>query len=144
MTVADIMTRGVVSCLAGTPLREAAQLMVEHDCGILPVVNDFDSMRLIGVITDRDITCKSVAAGMDPNTARVSQCMTAAPARVHPDDSLEQLEAIMADIQVRRVPVVNEAHSCVGIVSQADIALAAPGHVAAVVTEVSKPEKNAA
>jgi CBS domain-containing protein len=137
------MTRDVACCTPDTTIQEAAQMMADCDCGIVPVVEDLNTNRLMGVVTDRDIACRAVAKGMGPDT-QASQCMTASPATVHAEDSLEEVERIMSDLQVRRVPVVDDRGCCVGMVSQADVALAAPGHVVNVLTQVSKPEKRAA
>lgn len=144
MRVADIMTRDVACCTPEMPLRAVAKLMVGCDCGIIPVIEDQESRRLMGVVTDRDITCRAIAKGMDPNTTTASFCMTAAPASVHPEESIEVIERLMSDLQIRRVPVVDSQGSCVGMVSQADVALAAPSHVLHVVTQVSKSERKAA
>src|SRR5688572_14704091 len=144
MQVKDIMTTDVACCTPDTSIQEAARIMVNNDCGCLPVAQDQSSMRVQGVITDRDITCRAVANGMDPNTTAVAHCMTSAPMSVGPNASLEECERLMEHFQVRRIPVVTETGSCCGMVSQADIALAAPGHIVHIVKEISKPTQMAA
>jgi CBS domain-containing protein len=143
MNVSKIMSTDVGCCTPDDTLQDAAQMMIECDCGIIPVVKDEASMRLMGVVTDRDICCRGVAEGAQP-TSPVSTCMTSAPACVSPDDSIEEVERIMTQKQVRRVPVVDENGACVGMVSQADLAISAPGHIANVVRQVSIPDRMAA
>jgi CBS domain-containing protein len=144
MNVSDIMTTNVACCTWDTPIKEVAQMMKDCNCGMVPIVEDFESMRLSGVVTDRDICIRAVANGMDPQSTAAGHCMTPAPARVGPQDSLDQVEEIMTSCQVRRVPVVDRNNTIIGIIAQADLAIAAPGHITNVVRQVSKPDKRAA
>ncbi len=140
MKAMEIMTTDIGCCTMDTNLRECAQMMVDCDCGAVPVVQDSTSMRLMGIITDRDITVRAVAKGLDCQSTQVSQCMSTAPQTVQPDADLTEVERIMANSQVRRVPVVNEQGCLCGIISQADLALAAPVvEVGRVVHNVSRP-----
>jgi CBS domain-containing protein len=140
MRVSEIMTTSPACCTPSTTLREAARMMAENDCGCLPVVDNEEDMRLQGVITDRDIACRAVANGMDPNTTDVASCMTTDVETCSPNASVDECEDVMEQFQVRRVPIVNEGGVCVGMVSQADIAIARPyQEVAGMVKEVSKP-----
>lgn len=143
MRVDDLMTRDVACCQVDTPLQDVARLMAGCNCGMLPVVDDLTARRIMGVITDRDIVVRATAVGASP-FAPAGPYMTPAPRTVRANDSLEAVEDIMTQAQVRRVPVVDSEGCCVGVVSQADIALAAPSHVMHVVTEVSKPARLAA
>lgn len=120
------------------PLRDVARLMVDFDCGEIPVV-DRQAKRPIGVVTDRDITCRAVANGRNPLDLSAKDCMTSPVVTVTPDTSVEECCRTMEEHQIRRVPVIDEAGSCCGIVSQADLALRTDAeHTAEVVKEVSR------
>ena len=125
-------------------VRDAALLMQECDCGAIPVVEDRQSLRLIGIITDRDIAIRSVAAGLDPATTTIGDCMSTGISFVHPSSTIDEVERIMENLQVRRVPVVDEFGKICGIVSLADIARTRPDQKAvAVVQKVSEPAQEA-
>ncbi len=121
MQVREIMTDKPASCTPGTPLQEVAKLMVDYDCGEIPVVDDLSTCGPIGVITDRDITCRTVAKGLNPLEMTAGECMTPEMVSVGPDETLDSCYRLMQDNQIRRVPVV-EAGRVIGIVSLADIA----------------------
>ncbi len=138
MTVRDIMTEDPVCCSPSTPLPEVARLMVDCNCGEIPVT-DADGI-LVGVITDRDITCRAVAKDKNPLTLTASDCMSSPVVTVTPTTSLEECCESMEVNQVRRLPVIDSRGSCCGIVAQADIARRAPIDQAAhVVKDVSRP-----
>jgi CBS domain-containing protein len=133
----DVMTSHPQCCTAETTLDEVANLMVENNCGEIPVVDA--ERKLIGVVTDRDIVCRIVAKRKDPSACTASECMTApvisATEEMPIDDVLDAMEAH----QIRRMPVVDENGRCCGIVAQADIALAADeAEVGELVREVSR------
>lgn len=140
MEVKDIMTKNPACCTTDSNLQEVAQLMVEHDCGETPVVENKQNMKLVGVITDRDITCRSVAVGKNPLKMTAGDCMSSPCITVTLDMSLEDCCKVMEENQVRRVPVVDESGACCGIVAQADIAQhASKKETARVVKGVSLP-----
>lgn len=144
MEVREIMTNDPGTCSMDQSIREAAAMMIDCDCGAIPVVESPQTMRLMGIVTDRDLAIRAVAKGLDPNTTPVSECMSADISCVNPDSSVDDVERIMENLQVRRVPVVNENGSVVGMVSIADIAFARPKQKAAeIVQEVSKPSADA-
>ena len=139
MKVQDIMSKTLSCCAATDTLQKAAQLMKEQDVGAIPVVNDCDERKLLGIITDRDICMKVVAQGNLTSMAMVSEAMTNAPATCRPDESIEGCESLMKRHQVRRIPVVDSSGVCVGIVSQADIALRdTPEHIKDTLAAVSQ------
>ena len=142
MKAVELMTAQPACCTPEDTIQLAAQLMREHDCGCVPVVEDQKSNRLIGVVTDRDIACRCTAEGKGPETP-VEEAMTPDPKCCRPDHDVETVEKIMAEEQVRRVPVVDEQGCCVGMIAQADLALnqrAATEHeVAKVVERISEP-----
>lgn len=138
MKVRDVMTENPMCCAPDTPLQELARLMVEHDCGEIPIV-DGQSRRPVGVVTDRDIAVRVVAKGRNPLEMVARDCMSTPVVTVSPDDSVEECCQTMEAHQIRRVPVVDGDGSCVGIVSQADVALkASESKIAEVVKEVSR------
>src|SRR5439155_7294231 len=121
MQVKEIMTPTPATCMPQTPLEEVARLMVDFDCGEIPVVDNFNTCTPLGVITDRDITCRTVAKGMNPLEMTADACMSTPLVSVKEDDTLENVYRIMEENQIRRVPVVDGGSKCVGIVSLADI-----------------------
>ena len=140
MQVREIMTRNPACCTTDTKLQEVAILMVKHDCGATPVVESKKAMKLVGVITDRDITTRSVAEGKNPLEMTVGDCMSSPCVTVSQDMSIEECCTVMEKNKVRRVPVVDESGNCCGIVAQADIAQhATKQETAEVVKGVSQP-----
>src|SRR5229473_2669044 len=131
MQVREMMTTDPVFCTADTALPEVARMMVDKDCGEIPVVENKSSKIPIGVVTDRDIVCRTVANGLNPLDLTAADCMTKPIVTVTPDMSLEECCRIMEEKLIRRVPVVNERGSCCGIVSLADVALQTRERVAA-------------
>jgi CBS domain-containing protein len=142
MRAGELMTAQPACCTPEDTIRLAAQLMREHDCGCIPVVEDTKSKRMVGVVTDRDIACRCTAEGKGPETP-VREAMSPDPKCCLTDDDVETVEKIMADAQVRRVPVTDGLGCCLGMISQADLALnerAATEHeVAKVVERISEP-----
>jgi CBS domain-containing protein len=140
MQVREIMTKNPACCTADTNLQKVAMLMVEHDCGETPVVDNKKSMKPIGVITDRDITIRTVAMGKNPLEMTAGDCMSTPCVTVTQEMGVDECCRIMEENKVRRVPVVDAKGSCCGIVAQADIAQHATGQeTAEVVKGVSQP-----
>lgn len=138
MDVKSVMTANPACCTAQTPLRDVARMMVDNDCGQIPVVDAANAP--IGVVTDRDIVVRIVAEGRDPATACAADCMTGPVTTVGADSSLAECCETMEREQVRRVPVVAADGSLCGIVSLADVALAGRDQkTAEVVKQVSEP-----
>ena len=136
-TARDVMTRDPACCTPHTTLDQVAKLMVQNNCGEIPVVDVND--QLIGVITDRDIVCRAVADGENPMAHTVDTCMSQPVVTVGADTSLDDVVSTMEKHQIRRVPVVDERGCCAGIISQADVARAEPlPEVGALVREVSR------
>lgn len=119
----DIMTRHPQTVTPETPIQQAAQLMQTADTGVLPVVESQGSRRPVGVITDRDITLRVVAEGR--TSATVRDAMTANVRTAKASDDLKDVMRVMADEQVRRIPVVDDRGELVGIIAQADLVLEA-------------------
>jgi CBS domain-containing protein len=126
--VREIMTKEPACCTPDSKLQEVARLMVEHDCGAVPVVESRRSKKPVGVITDRDITCRAVrSSGLLP-AATAGELMTTPVTTVTPGVDLDECVRLMEERQVRRVPVVDEKGHCCGIVAQADVARRASEH----------------
>lgn len=139
MKVKDVMTANPACCLADTGLQEVSQMMTDNDCGEIPVVESMEAKRPIGVITDRDIVCRTVARGLNPLDLTAADSMTKPCVTVTPDMSVAECGGVMEANKIRRVPVVDTKGYCCGIVALADIALNAKESVAAeVVKEVSE------
>ena len=118
----DVMTREPVSCEPDEAVSRVAELMKRQDVGAVPVIETAASRRLIGIITDRDIVVKVVAAGRDAQSAAVREAMTSNPATCLEDEDVREAVSRMADRQVRRIPVVDREGRLCGIIAQADIA----------------------
>jgi CBS domain-containing protein len=144
MQVKEVMTADPACCTSETGLQEVAQMMIDNDCGEIPVVESGENKLPIGVITDRDIVCRTVAQGLNPLDLTVGDFMSKPCITVTTDISLEECSRILEENKIRRVPVVDADGICCGIVALADIALHAPPTIAAeVVKEVSEPGKAA-
>ena len=142
MLVKDLVTREVVSCTPWDTARTVAHLMKELGVGALPVVWDLADPLLEGIVTDRDLCCGVVADGKNADAIRISELMTPIPVSCQPDSTVEDCEELMQENQVHRIPVVDKRGRCVGMVSQADVALHAPAEeVARTVTKISKSAK---
>ncbi|MCK1422822.1 CBS domain-containing protein [Bradyrhizobium sp. 180] len=127
MRVSDAMTHDVQLCTPQDTIREAAEAMAALNVGLLPVTDDD---RLVGMISDRDIATRGVAMGLGPD-APVRDVMTADVKYCFEDQDIDEVTRNMADIQVRRLPVLNRDKRLVGIISLGDIAVCKPGDGAA-------------
>jgi CBS domain-containing protein len=136
MKVRELMTNKPTTVEPDTTLGEVATLMKQEDCGSIPVVQ---GGRLVGIVTDRDIVIRGIAAGVDPKTQRVSKVMSSDPVTVGPDEDIADAEKKMADRQIRRLPVV-EGGKLVGIIVTAQIARAGNERkVGETLKEISEP-----
>jgi CBS domain-containing protein len=135
----QLMTHDPVFCLASDTVDRAAQLMRQEDVGSLPVIDNHQNKRLLGIITDRDIALKVVAEKRDANM-RAEEVMTRNPVTCRADNDIQVALNAMASNQVRRIPVVDEKNQIVGIISQSDIATRVnePAKTAELVTKISE------
>lgn len=122
MTARELMTPNPASCTMDTPLQEVARMMVQCDCGEIPVVERLDLRKPVGVVTDRDIVCRTIAEGKNPLTLDAGAAMSTPAVSVREDDSADEVVRVMEAQQIRRVPVVNQNGEITGIIAQADIA----------------------
>jgi CBS domain-containing protein len=140
MNVREVMTPHPTCCTADSTLEEAARLMVDCDCGAIPVVDDEIEKKPIGIITDRDIVVRAIAAGRDPQGISVGDCMSAPAVSVREDTDLDECVALLEDRQIRRVVVVDGDGKCIGIVAQADVAMhASKRRSGELLEQVSRP-----
>ena len=138
MQVKDAMTTDVELASPTQTIRQAALLMGQCDCGVLPVA---DKDSLVGMITDRDIAIRAVAAGKGPRTL-VREIMSQEVLYCFEDQELDEVAANLADIKVRRLPVMNREKRLVGILSLGDMAKKADGdgaEVAHALKSISQP-----
>ncbi len=119
MLVKDVMTTSPVCCEPSDRLDHVANLMLVHDCGAIPVC---EATKLVGMITDRDITCRVVAAGKAPAAVPVSEVMTRTVHTIGQDENVEAAIDLMEAKMIRRLPVLNEEGEPVGIVAPSDLA----------------------
>jgi CBS domain-containing protein len=144
MKAKELMTPNPACCTPETSLREVAQMFVDHDCGSIPVVENQSVRRPIGIITDRDIACRAIAAGRNALELTAADCMSSPCVTVPIDASLEECCEAMEQNKVRRILVVDENGCCCGVIAQADVALRGKEKKAAeVVKEVSQPTVSA-
>ena len=134
---ADVMSKDVKLASPDDTVQQAARVMSEQDTGVLPVgEND----RLVGMVTDRDLAVRALAAGKDPSKTKLREVMSGEPRYVFEDDPVERAAASMAEQQVRRMPVLNRDKRLVGIVSVGDLAREALGAAAGqAMSGISRP-----
>ncbi|MES3025583.1 MAG: CBS domain-containing protein [Pseudomonadota bacterium] len=138
-TVSEVMTRDVKSISPEDSVRRAAQMMDELNVGSIPVC---DGPKLVGMITDRDITVRSTAAGQSPESTRVGDVMSTDVRTCYASQSTEEVLEQMGDVQIRRVPVVDQdTHSLVGIVSLGDLATKNSSGIEEALLEISSPSE---
>ena len=136
----DIMSTNVECASVNDTLTEAARKMRDLDVGALPICGDDN--RLKGMLTDRDITVRAVAEGMDPSTVKVAELAEGKPVTIGADDSLEEAMRTMTEHDVRRLPVI-DGHDLVGMISQADIAQNLSGsETGSLVADISSAPSN--
>ncbi len=141
MKLKDIMTSDVVTIESDASLQQAAQIMASLDIGVLPV---FEGEQLIGVITDRDITVRAAARGLDPKRAAVRMAMTETAVSCEETDDITQGAKQMMNQQIRRLPILDNTGNLVGIVSLSDLSKAlldkcVAGEVLLRISETSMP-----
>jgi len=138
LKVKDLMTPQPVVVHPEDVAAQAATLMKQEDCGALPVVSK--DGKLVGIITDRDIVIRAVAAGKDPRSTPISAVMSADPVTLAPDADADEAQALMAKSQVRRLPVVENGH-LVGILVTAQLARReSPHEIGETIKEISEPK----
>ena len=128
----EVMTKSPVCCLPNDMVVNVAELMNSGNIGSRPVIENEQTKKVIGIVTDRDLALKIVAKGLDAKSTKVEAVMTRKMITCRADDDLLKALDAMAGHQLRRIPVVDADHKIVGIIAQADVA-----------TRVDQPEKTA-
>ena len=138
-TIQEVMTRDVQTITPQETVQRAAQMMDELNVGAIPVL---DGGKLVGMITDRDITVRSVAAGQAPDATRVGDVMSTDVRTCTTRQTVDEVLGQMGDVQIRRVPVIDEdSQQVVGIVSLGDMATKHSAQVDRALDEISTPSE---
>ncbi len=146
MQVQEIMSKEPDCCLPGDSAQKAAKLMQQLDVGVVPVLKSGLEQKVIGIVTDRDLCLKVIVEGLDPASVRVEECMTGKVVSCRPRDDVQQAAKLMAEYQVRRLPVVDDNDTIVGVVSLGDIAYneaLEPARTGERLKEISEPSEEA-
>ena len=128
----EVMTKDPVCCLPNDSVAKAAELMQSGNIGSIPVIENVQNQKLVGIVTDRDLALKIVAQGRDAKSTKVEAVMTHKVVTCLANDDLQKALDAMAEHQLRRIPVVDNENKIVGIIAQADVA-----------TRIDQPEKTA-
>ena len=141
MKVRDVMTKSIATIRPEATIKDAAQLMQQHNICSIPVV---DNNGLVGIVTDRDIVVRNIATGQDPTSTPVKNVMTSQVTTVTPEEDVHSISQMMASRQIRRVPVV-ENQKLIGMVSLGDLATTGVSgldvEASEALCEISKPSK---
>ena len=129
----EVMTKNPVCCRPDDMVVKVAQLMQSENIGSIPVIENEQTQKLVGIVTDRDLALKIVAKGQDAKSTKVEAVMTRQIVTCRAGDDLQMALDAMAEHQLRRIPIVDDDDKIVGIIAQADVA-----------TRVNLPEKTAA
>jgi CBS domain-containing protein len=121
MKIKHIMTKDPTCCIPSDTAQRAAKIMRDEDTGVVPIIENEQSRKVIGIVTDRDLCMNVVAEGRDPGATQVHEAMTTTVVSCSPQDSVDKATELMRENQIRRIPVVDEQHRLVGIVAMADI-----------------------
>ena len=136
----EVMTKNPVCCLPDDMVAKVARLMKRENIGPIPVIENEETRKLLGIVTDRDLALKIVAEGRDAKSTKVEEVMTRKVVTCRADDGLQIAVDAMSEHQLRRIPVVDNDNKILGIISQADIAIRVdqPTKTAAMVKEISQ------
>ena len=128
----EVMTKNPLCCLPEDLATKAAGLMKSENIGSIPVIENEPTKKLVGIVTDRDLTLKILAEGFDAKSTKVEAVMTRKVVTCRAEDDLQKALDAMSEHQLRRIPVVDGDNKIVGIIAQADVA-----------TRVDQPQKTA-
>jgi CBS domain-containing protein len=140
MKVKEVMAQHPVCCRLTDTVQTVAQMLRDADIGSLPVISEGESERLVGIVTDRDLCCRVLAAGLDPKTTSIEAYVTRELVTCRPEQSLDSCIRLMQVHQIRRMLIVDRHECCVGILSQADLVRSDESDkVHRTLAEISKP-----
>ena len=136
----EVMTKYPVCCLPTDSVAKAAGLMKSRNIGSIPVIENEQTQKLVGIVTDRDLALTIVAAGRDAQSTNVDAVMTYKVVSCLADDDLQKALDMMTKQKLRRIPIVDHDHKIVGIITQADVAtrINQPEQTAQMVKEISQ------
>jgi len=140
MKVEQLMTKGVSTCAPDDTLNQAARIMWERDCGIVPIVENAATGRVVGIVTDRDACMAAYTRGQPLSQIRVGDVMSTGVASCRALEDVREAEQTMRRAHVHRLPVVDEANQLLGVISLADIAREATREAGARRPEVTAVE----
>jgi CBS domain-containing protein len=118
----EVMTKNPVCCLPNDMVAKVAQLMKRENIGPIPVIENEQTQKLVGIVTDRDLALKIVAEGRDAESTKVEAVMTRKVVTCRAEDDLQKALDAMSEHQLRRIPVVDNDNKILGIIAQADVA----------------------
>lgn len=142
MKVSEVMSKHPACCWPSNSALAAAMMMQQRDSGVLPVIQNPFTTKLVGVVTDRDLCLHVVAAGRDPAHIWISECMTEDPVCCTGEDDVRRALELMKEHRVRRLPVVNAKREVVGMLSFSDLLRQAPmdsDEIAAALQKICEP-----
>jgi CBS domain-containing protein len=126
----EVMTKYPVCCLPTDSVAKAAEIMKSRNIGSVPVIEDEQTQKLVGILTDRDLALTIVAEGRDAKSTKVEMVMTRRIVTCFAGDDVQMALDAMAEHQLRRIPIVDHDNKIIGIITQADVA-----------TRINQPEK---
>ena len=119
----EVMTKNPVCCVPDNMVIKAADLMKSDHVGSIPVIENEQTQKLVGIVTDRDLALKVVAEGLDAKSTKVETIMTRKVVTCSPEDDVQKAVDAMSKHQLRRIPVVDDDNKILGIIAQADVAI---------------------
>jgi len=128
----EVMTKNPVCCVPSDNVAKVAEMMKRENIGPIPVIENEQTRKLVGIVTDRDLAMKIVAEGRDARSTKVEAVMTHKVVTCRAEDDLQKALEAMSEHQLRRIPIVDNDNKILGIIAQADVA-----------TRVDQPEKTA-
>jgi len=136
----EVMTKNPVCCLPDDLVKKAAQLMKSEHVGSIPVIENEETRKLVGIVTDRDLAIQIIAEGLDAKSTKVETVMARKVVTCSAEDDLQKVVDAMSRHQLRRIPVVDDDHKILGIIAQADVAIHFdhPKKTAEMVKEISQ------
>jgi len=140
----EVMTKNPVCCLPNDMVAKVAQLMKSKDIGPVPIIENEQTKKLVGIVTDRDLALKIVAEGRDAKSTKAEEVMTRKVVTCRGEDDVQKALDAMSEHQLRRIPVVDNDNRIVGIIAQADVATRVdqPAKTAEVVKDISQSNTN--
>lgn len=137
----EVMTKTPACCLSTDSVSNVAQLMKKENVGSIPVIESKPTKKLLGIVTDRDLTLQVVAKALDAKSTKIADVMTRKIITCRTDDDIQKAVDAMAENQLRRIIVVDNDQKVVGIISQVDVATRTdqPDEIAEMVKEISQP-----